>query len=195
MATLSMKFNEDTEITGHIKLKLWVEADGSRDMDLFATVSKLDTKGDFVPLLYLENRDRYANTNPAKMQIWSPAPGLDAPNPGAMGRMRVSRRKLDPELSTDYWPVQAHTTDEYLSPGEIVPVEIDIWPTSRIWHKGQTIRVTITGLYKREGWTFAEKPLFNNNGNHIIHTGGKYDSYLQIPVIPPKYSDGEYIYR
>jgi hypothetical protein len=35
----------------------------------------------------------------------------------------------------------------------------------------------------------------NGDGMHVIHTGGKYDSYLQIPAIPPKYTSGEYVYR
>jgi uncharacterized protein len=25
-----------------------------------------------------------------------------------------------------------------------------------------------------------------NKGRHVIHTGGKYDSHLLIPVVPPK---------
>ena len=25
-----------------------------------------------------------------------------------------------------------------------------------------------------------------NSGNHVLHFGGKYDSYILIPVIPPK---------
>jgi hypothetical protein len=47
----------------------------------------------------------------------------------------------------------------------------------------------------REGWF---EPFFwdiKNKGKHVIHTGGKYDSYLQIPVIPPKYVAGNYVYR
>jgi hypothetical protein len=36
---------------------------------------------------------------------------------------------------------------------------------------------------------------YNGDGMHVIHTGGKYDSYLQIPAIPPKYTSGEYVYR
>jgi len=33
-----------------------------------------------------------------------------------------------------------------------------------------------------------DRPRFNtkNKGNHIIHIGGKYDSYLLILVIPAK---------
>ena len=35
----------------------------------------------------------------------------------------------------------------------------------------------------------------NGDGMHVIHTGGQYDSYLQIPVVPPKYQVGDYINR
>ena len=35
----------------------------------------------------------------------------------------------------------------------------------------------------------------DNRGRYLIYTGGQYESYLQIPVIPPKYQDGEVIYR
>ncbi len=166
------RFEEDTELTGFIKLRLWVEADGHDDMDLFINVQKLSTTGEWLPItIFGEN------------------------HPGAWGKMRVSRRKLDEKLSTDFQPVQAHTCNEKLAPGEIVPVDIEIWPTSRIWHKGQQIRVQICGRYIREGWFEPLQWEADNKGEHIIHTGGKYDSFLQIPVIPPKYQDGEYIYR
>lgn len=170
--TFDYRFEEETEVTGFLKLRLWVEADGHDDMDLFINVQKLSTKGD-----------------------WLPVSVLGEPHPGAWGKMRVSHRRLDEKLSTDFQPVQAHTCEEKLSPGEIVPVDIEIWPTSRIWHKGQQIRVQVAGRYIRENWF---EPLFwdaENHGRHIIHTGGQYDSYLQIPVIPPKYADGDYIYR
>ena len=155
-----------------MKLRLYVEADGYDDMDLFINVQKLSTKGEFLPITL-----------------------FGEPHPGVWGKMRVSRRKLDEKLSTDFNPVQAHTCDEKLKPGEIVPVDIEINPTSRIWHKGQQIRVQIAGRYIRENWF---EPLMwdsDNKGKHIIHTGGEYASFLQIPVIPPKYQDGDYIYR
>ncbi len=166
------RFEEDTELTGYMKLRLWVEAEGHDDMDLFINVQKLSTTGE-----------------------WLPVTIFGEPHPGVWGKMRVSRRKLDEKLSTDYNPVQAHTCDEKLSPGEVVPVDIELVPTSRIWHKGQQIRVQVAGRYIREDWF---EPLCwdtDNKGNHVIHTGGKYDSFLQIPVVPPKYQDGDYIYR
>jgi predicted acyl esterase len=167
-----MTFEEDTELTGYLKLHMWVEADGHNDMDIFVNIQKLDEQGN-----------------------WLPTSVLGEPHPGAWGKIRVSRRALDPTLSKDFQPVQAHTKDEKLSPGEIVPIDIEIYPTCRIWHKGQQIRAQIAGHYVREGWF---EPFFwdiDNKGKHVIHSGGKYDSYLQIPVIPPKYVAGDYVYR
>jgi predicted acyl esterase len=172
ITAFDMKFQEDTELTGYLKLHIWVEADGHNDMDIFINVQKLDEQGK-----------------------WLPASVLGEPHPGAWGKIRVSRRALDPKLSKDFQPVQAHTKDEKLSPGEIVPIDVEIYPTSRIWHKGQQIRLQLAGHYVREGWF---EPFFwdiDNKGKHVIHTGGKYDSYLQIPVIPPKYVAGDYVYR
>ena len=37
------------ELTGYAKVHLWVEADGSDEMDLFITLMKLDARGDFCP--------------------------------------------------------------------------------------------------------------------------------------------------
>jgi hypothetical protein len=170
--TFAIKLNEDTEITGYMKLRLWVEAEGNDDMDLFIAIRKLDEKGN-----------------------WLPTNVLGEPHPGAWGKMRVSRRELDQKLSTDFQPIQAHRKDEKLKPGEIVPVDIEIWPHSRIWHKGQQLQVLVSGHYIREGWFEPFSWELNNKGKHVIHSGGKYDSYLQVPVIPPKYVAGDYVYR
>ena len=167
------QFQEDTELTGYMKLRLWVEARGHDDMDLFINVKKADKDGNEVPVYIL---------------------GENA-HPGAWGKMRVSHRKLDEKQSTEFQPIQAHDEIQKLSPGEIVPVDIEINPLSRFWHKGEKIRVQVAGRYVRNEWF---EPLMwetDNHGDHVIHTGGKYDSFLQIPVIPPKYQVGDYIVR
>jgi predicted acyl esterase len=170
--TFDITFNEETEITGFIKLRLWVEAEGNDDMDLFITMQKLAADGS-----------------------WLPTNVLDEPHPGAWGKMRASRRKLDEKKSTDYQPVQSHLVDEKLSPGEIVPVDIEIVPQSRIWHKGEQLRIRVAGRYIRTEWFEPFSWETNNKGKHIIHTGGKYDSFLQVPIVPPRYKSGDYIYR
>lgn len=170
--TFDYRFEEDTELTGYMMLRLYVAAESYDDMDLFINVQKLSTQGEFLPITL-----------------------FGEPHPGVWGKMRVSRRKLDETLSTKYCPVQAHTCDEKLTPGEIVPVDIEIVPTSRFWHNGQQIRVQVSGRYIREDWF---EPLYwdtDNKGRHVIYTGGEYESYLQIPVIPPKFQDGNIIIR
>jgi predicted acyl esterase len=172
LVNFDITFEEDIEITGYMKLRLWVEADGNNDMDLFVAIQKLDNGGN-----------------------WMPTHVLGEDHPGAWGKMRVSRRELDEKLSKHYQPVQAHRRDQFLKPGEIVPVEIEIWPHSRIWHKGEQLRVRVSGHYIREGWFEPFSWETNNKGNHVIHSGGQYDSYLQIPVIPPRLVAGDYVRR
>ena len=171
-AAFRCKFDWDTEITGYMSLRLWVESKGHNDMDLFIAIRKLSANGE-----------------------WVPANVLGEPHPGAWGKMRVSRRLLDPKLSTKYQPVQAHIKDEELSPGEIVPVDIEIYPHARMFHKGEQIEVQVSGHYIREGWFEPFSWETDNKGEHVIHSGGKYDSYLQIPVIPPRYVAGDYVCR
>jgi predicted acyl esterase len=173
LATFDMTFTEDMEVTGLLKLHMWVEAKGHDDMDLFVTVKKLDAAGKFLP----------HNV-------------LGEPHPGAWGKLRVSRRALDPVLADEHQPVLAHTKDEKLSPGEIVPVDIEICPTSKFFHKGEQIRLEVAPQYLRdEGWFEYFSWDTNNKGEHIIHTGGKYDSFFEIPAVPPKYVAGDKIYR
>lgn len=168
-ANFTYTFERDTELTGYAKLHLWVEAGSHDEMDLFITLKKDSRAGVEQPITVF---------------------GGTAPHPGAWGKMRVSHRELDFERSTDFQPVQSHRRSLKLKPGEIVPVDIEINPFSRIWHAGETLRVQVAGRYIRDShWI---EPLIwetDNFGEHIIHTGGKYDSFLQIPVVPPKYDD------
>ncbi len=171
-ANFEYTFTEETELTGYMKLRLWVEARGNDDMDIFVNIKKTSTDGRELPV-YIMGKNAH---------------------PGSWGKMRASMRKQSP-AATHFQPDQIFDEEQKLSPGEIVPVDIEIWPTSRIWHKGQKIRVQVAGRYIREKWFEPLKWDTENKGLHVIHSGGKYDSYLQIPVIPPKYKDGDYIYR
>jgi putative CocE/NonD family hydrolase len=171
-AVFDMEFKEDTELTGYISLHMFVEADGHDDMDMFINIQKADQDGNWIP--------------------WTT---LGEPHPGAWGKIRVSHRELDPELSTKFQPVMAHKRELKLSKGEIVPIDVEIVPSSRIWHKGEKLRVQIAGRYIREGWFEPLAWDTDNHGKHILHTGGQYESYIQVPVIPPRYKSGNYVYR
>ena len=47
-AVFNYTFQEDTELTGNMKLKLWVSIEQGDDMDLFVSVDKLSAEGDVV---------------------------------------------------------------------------------------------------------------------------------------------------
>ncbi len=164
------RFEEDTELTGYMKLRLYVAAESYNDMDLFIAVQKLGTMG-------ICFRHTFGEAAPR-----------------CLGKMRVSRRKLDEKLSHGLLSVQAHTCDEKLKPGQIVPVDIEIVPTSRFFHKASR-----SGFRRREIHTgdWFEPLMWNtdNHGKHLVYTGGEYESFLQIPVIPPRFQDGDIMIR
>ncbi len=167
-AVFSHTFSEDTELTGYFKLKLWVEAEGADDMDLFAAVQKFDAAGELVNFYYI-TRFRFGHA--------------------AHGWLRVSHRELDEARSTPYQPYHPHQREQLLKPGEIVPVEIEIWPSSTLFHAGEQMRVVVMGKdpfppTDAPGVGIALHPVTRNAGKHIIHTGGQYDSHILVPVIP-----------
>lgn len=170
-ATFDITFAKETELTGYMKLHLWVEAEGNDDMDLFVAVQKLDKDGK-----------------------WLPTYILGKPHPGAAGKMRVSLRELDEEKTTDFQPHYTYKRSQKLRPGEIVPVDIEIWPTSRVWHPGEQLRVEVMGHYERIDWFEPFDYDTVNRGRHIIHSGGRFDSFLQIPCVPPRYAAGTYVH-
>jgi predicted acyl esterase len=179
-------FDEDTELTGYMKVKLWVAAKKAEDMDLFVTVRKFagpyDPRSEIgKPLDAVLGKEAVARGN----EIYFRGMNGHAFDMAARGQMRVSQRDLDMKLSTPYQPVQKFQGEKKLKPGEIVPVEIALLPSSTLFRKGESMSLTI------QGYCPVENPLvwydwLINKGDHIIYTGGKHDSYLQIPVIPAK---------
>ena len=182
-ASFGITFNRDTELTGYMKVKLWVSAENADDMDLFVTVKKFAGPCDAeTPLCksleQVMGRGRIAKGN--EIPFW----GHDGfwSDVAARGQMRVSQRELDPVLSTSWQPVQKYQGEKKLKPGQVVPVEIALLPSSTLFRKGESLRLFIQGFCPTDHWVVFYDWLINK-GNHIIHTGGKYDSYLQVPVI------------
>ena len=165
-ARFEFTFDKETEITGYMKLKLWVQAEGADDMDLFVVIEKIDRAGYLVPFPWFGNHDD---------------------GPVAHGWLRVSHRELDEAKSTPYQPVHKHAREIKLRPGETVPVEIEIWPSSTLFEAGEKLRVVVQGsdIYRHpEGGHTIKHTSLVNRGKHVIYTGGRYDSHLLVPVIP-----------
>jgi hypothetical protein len=158
-------FAAPTELVGHMKLKLWMTAEGADDMDLFVAVQKLDANGEVVPFAY------YAQFEDG---------------PVALGWLRASHRELDPVASTPHQPVLAHRRELKLKPGEAVPLEVEIWPSGTAFAAGEALRVVVQGsdIYDYDAKVYARHQDLVNRGDHVIHTGGAHDSHLLVPVIP-----------
>ena len=164
-AEFAVTFEEEIELTGYLSLKLWVSPDDANDMDLFITVRKFDRNG---------NQVLFDNCHvPGK---W----------PMALGWLRLSHRKLDPGKSTPWEPYLKSVVGpgQKVKPGDIVPCEIPVLPTSTLFRKGEELRLNISGIYR--GGEKIEVPFGYtdtvNKGMHSIYSGGKYGSYLLIPV-------------
>ena len=63
-----------------------------------------------------------------------------------------------------------------------MPVEIALLPSSTLFRKGESLRLYVQGHHPTIQPLLFYTSLINK-GQHVIYTGGKYDSYLQIPVI------------
>jgi putative CocE/NonD family hydrolase len=164
-ATFEHVFSEDTEITGHSKLRLWVSAEGSDDMDLFVALQKIDAKGNVVNFPYYSMHD--------DGQV-------------ALGFLRVSHRELDETRSTPQQPILLHQREQRLKPGETVPVDIELWPQSTLFFAGERLKVLIKGTdiqsYEPPR-AAAGHSILRNSGRHVVHTGGRYDSHLLLPIV------------
>jgi hypothetical protein len=103
----------------------------------------------------------------------------------ARGILKVSHRELDPELSSPHRPYHTHTSEQKLSAGEVVPVEVEIWPTSMVFKQGDRIRLDITPFDRREPGRAHYDGTYNL-GENTIYVSGDRASYLQLPIVPPK---------
>ena len=161
-------FERDTEFTGFVTLRLAVSS-STRDLDLFVTLHALGPDG----------RDLTLS-------------GAHEPTPIARGWLRASHRKLDPARSTPYRVYHAHDEIRKLTPGAVVTLDIEIWPTCFVFPAGYRLVATIKGC----DWEVPGVPgrILHNDpddrdqaefgGVNTIHTGGANESYLLMPWIP-----------
>jgi predicted acyl esterase len=172
-AVFMHRFERDTELTGYMKLKLWVSTDSGDDMDLFVGLRKLDRRGREV---------HFADFNHIEHGLL------------ARGWLRVSHRQLDEARSTAWQPWLKHERVLKLAPDEVVPVEIEIWPSSTLFRQDETLQLIVQGgsiaytrsnpLPLQHGRICTRHDETVNVGRHTIHCGGvRYDSHLLVPTV------------
>jgi predicted acyl esterase len=90
---------------------------------------------------------------------------------------------LDATLTTDDVPAYSFDRVAKLAPGEIVDIEIDLLPIGLVFHPGEQLRFVISsrnllGILMPGIGEYVGA----NTGTHVIHTGGRHASYLQLPL-------------
>ena len=135
-------------------------------MDIFVQLDKLNNRGALLPFISMSMIDE---------------------GPLALGWIHASHRELDIEKSTINRPWLRHKQELLLreGEGEVVPVDIEIWPSSTRFAEGESLKVTLAG---KDIFTYelAQCQLHEdsrNRGKHFIHSGGIYESVLVMPVI------------
>jgi len=182
---LTPPLEQETEITGPSAAKLFVSS-STVDADMFLVIQVFDPAG--------------------KEVVFHGA--LDPHTPVAQGWLRASHRKLDTALSTPYRPYHTHDEKRPLTPGEVVELDIEIWPTCLVIPVGYRIGLSVRGkdyVYKgasggrlsnmKNEFTGCgpflhddpkDRPPEIYGGRTTIHFGPGRENYVMLPVIPPK---------
>jgi putative CocE/NonD family hydrolase len=170
-ALFNFKFTGGTELSGYMMLRVWVEARPEKaeeispdDMAMFIAVNKLDRDGVSVQFNGSVGNKRDMVTR---------------------GSCKVSRRELDPVESTEWHPVLKGTSEQKLKAGEIVSVDIELYPSSTFFSAGETLQLIVASDEIIPSPPY-KKSVDCNHGRHVLHFGEKYDSYLLVPKIPSR---------
>jgi predicted acyl esterase len=175
----------ETEITGPASAKLFVSS-STVDADLFLVLRV------FTPDL--------------KEVVFQGA--LDPHTPIGQGWLRASHRKLDPEISTAYRPYHPHDEKQPLTPGEVVELDVEIWPTCIVVPAGYRIGLSLRGwdyvypggsggrLSNMKNEFTGVGPFLHNEprdrppdpfgGTVTLHVGPEQPAHVLLPIIPPR---------
>ena len=161
---------QDMEILGPVSARLWISS-VSRDADLFVALHAYDPAGKEIT---------FQGAN-------------DPRGPVSHGWLRASHRRIDPKLSLPGRPWHTHDVVQKLNPGQIYPVDVEIWPTSMVFPKGYRLGLTVDGTdYVGAGgspiWHTDpdDRPEREFGGTVTVYTGGDHQSYVTLPIIPVK---------
>ncbi len=180
---LSAPLERETEITGPSAARLFLSS-GTEDADVFLVLGAFAPDGTEV--------------------VFQGA--IDPHTPIGQGWLRASHRKLDPDLSRDYRPYHSHDERWPLRPGEAVPLDVEIWPTSIVLPAGYRIGLSVRGRDYEHPVSGGRLSNFKNElrgcgpflhddpddrpreifgGTNHLHFGPGREAYLLLPVIPP----------
>jgi predicted acyl esterase len=155
----------DMELSGPMKLRLQVELSGGIDVYLFVAVRK------FRGGRHVRFEGSFGFGRDVVTKGW----------------LRVAHRRLDEARSEPWRPFHPCDRPEPLSRGQVVPVEIELLPSSTLFRRGEVLRLDVQGH-----WFWRRSPFFgmfpvayraSPPATVILHLGGPADSHLLVPRI------------
>ena len=134
---------------------------------------------------------------------------IDPHTPIAQGWLRASHRKLDNKLTLPYRPYHTHDKKQPLKPGEVVELDIEIWPTSHrgaagLPHRADRSAARTTNTAGRAAARLSnfkneltgcgpflhddpqDRPPEIFGGTTTLHFGRAMPNYVLLPIIPEK---------
>jgi predicted acyl esterase len=155
-----------------------MSTEDSNDMDVFVSLRKADSQGNLL-----------RNINIPLKDLGMEADEVPLVNPlvyiGPSGILRASHRKVDAAKSKPYWPFHPHDERELLEPGQIVKLDIGLWPAGIVFEAGEKLMLRVSGHHM----VLAEfEPLrggfkTDNKGRHNVHVGPEYQSHVILPFV------------
>lgn len=168
---VSIPFTEDVEVAGHLTATLYVSS-SNHDADVVVQLWALDENNNVVRFCVAEHHE-----------------------PMAFGILRASHRKTDPTKSLPWRPWQTHTKEDYspLSQGEVVQLNVEIFPATARIRKGWKLRVDITPSEEQPNIPGFDppkmrewQPEIHENATNTLHVGGEYTNFVTLPTVPLK---------
>ncbi|POS71820.1 hypothetical protein DHEL01_v209789 [Diaporthe helianthi] len=166
-------FQESTALVGPTKLVIHTACPSQNDFDIYAQIRKRGSDGSElqhinIPLeaLGVSSAEEVPHINPLRYL-------------GPTGQLRASKRKLAPELRQKYWDTLSHDAEEPVIAGEIVRLEVWLWPTAIHFDAGEQLVLKVSGhsMSLPEFEMLLAEP--EQAPAQIVHVGGDYDSYLE----------------
>lgn len=175
-----LTLDDDAEIDGYPRVHLWVAAGGADDLDVFVKLVTLSPQGE------VRGRVMLPDDEPEHRAAWSALRTL-AEGParsvfcfdGPWGRLRASRRGL----CTDPREEPRYGAEQRLGAGEVVELVVTLSPTALRLHRGDTLRLTVSGVDPAPLPFTAPSPGASRTaGLRAVHTGGDRPSRLVLPL-------------
>lgn len=187
-STFKYTFDKYTELCGFSKVQLFMSTKDHDDMDVYVVLKKLDSNG--APLTHqnIPMKDLPAGTTLEQIPHNNIFKYV-----GPNGRLRASHRAVGQEpgydaeklaLLSDAYVWHPHDREEKIVSGEIVKLDIMLWPGGMVFHEGESMSLQVMGhlpvIAEFEG---LENNMVNyNKGQHVIHTGPDHPSTLYVAL-------------